>query len=31
MDMLAHGRLEPSPKKRTAQQWIDVTVVNPAK
>jgi hypothetical protein len=31
MEVLAYDRLEPSQKKQTAQQWIDVTVVGPQK
>lgn len=29
MEVLAYDRLEPSKKKQAAEQWIDVTVVNP--
>jgi hypothetical protein len=31
MELLAYDRLEPSQKKQSAEQWIDVTVVGPQK
>ncbi len=31
MEVLAYDRQEPSKKKQAAEQWIDVTVVNPLK